>query len=186
MMKGSSRFRQDKTRQTNQHEAPRLERYPMSKTLITTIKTLADLEKALANLPALVIPEGTIASEVRAMHQRYEESHNLGFMPVTGRTFPLRKLLWVLGGKWDKEAKVQMIPAHNWKRAQEAVNAITAKVEANIAECAIKRQAKAEAEAAAKAKAEATKAKRAETARKNLEKARAAKAAKAQAQAVAG
>lgn len=143
--------------------------------LIATIKTLADLETALSKLPPLTIAEGTPAFEVRAAHQAYEKDHNIGFMPLTGRTFPVRKLLWVLGGKWDAENKVQMIPAHNWKRAQEVVNSVTAKVEANMAECAAKREAKAQ-----------VKIKRAETARKNLEKARAAKAAKAQAQGVAG
>jgi hypothetical protein len=147
----------------------------MSKTIV--INDISDLSK----LSQPTIPDGTPAADVRRIHLEHAKTCGYPEFEVTGRTFPLRKLIWVHGGRWDKEAKAQFVPAHVWIKIQQAVNAITAKVEASIAECAIKRQAKAEAEAAAKAKAEATKAKRAETARKNLEKARAAKAAKAQA-----
>ena len=120
------------------------------------------------------------ASEVRRAHLFVNGSTPL--IPITGNTFPIRKLLWVLGGTWNKETKCWELPMHTAKKGQEAADSITEKINASKLASEEKKVAKAlvsEAELKKASEAELKKAKRSATARANLVKARAAKAAKA-------
>jgi hypothetical protein len=87
------------------------------------------------------------ASEVRKIEQKVCEDAGIGYLPVTGRTFTIKKVLWTLGGKWDKEAKAWMVPAHRHAEAQALANRITAEIEASMAAAKAKREAKAQAAA---------------------------------------
>jgi len=119
------------------------------------------------------------ASEVRQAHIFVNGSTPL--VPITGNTFPIRKLMWVLGGTWNKETKCWELPMHTAKKGQEAADSITEKINASKLASEEKKVAKAlasEAELKKASEAELKKAKRSATARINLIKARAAKAAK--------
>jgi len=120
------------------------------------------------------------ASEVRQAHIFVNGSTPL--VPITGNTFPIRKLMWVLGGTWNKETKCWELPMHTAKKGQEAADSITEKIAASKMASEEKKVAKAlasEVELKKASEAELKKAKRSATARANLVKARAAKATKA-------
>lgn len=48
-------------------------------------------------------------------------------LPVTGDTYPCRSLLRGLGGRWDAETKVWLVPADRHAAAQFTVNATARK-----------------------------------------------------------
>lgn len=82
------------------------------------------------------------AAEARAEHLKQNGDKPL--VPLTGNGYPIRQLLWVLGGTYDKATKQNLIPEHNRERAQKAIDDINVKIAARIAK-------KAAAEKAAKA-----------------------------------
>lgn len=43
-------------------------------------------------------------------------------LKVTGNTYPVKDKLRELGGKWDRDRKVWLVPDNKIKEAQEAVN----------------------------------------------------------------
>lgn len=65
------------------------------------------------------------AKEAREEAIAFAQAQKLPSLPVTGNTFPIKSLLWALGGTWDKEAKVWMVPQHNHTQAQAAANRFT-------------------------------------------------------------
>lgn len=70
------------------------------------------------------------AHEARAENLRINGDKPL--VPLTGNGFVVRKLLWVLGGTYDKTTKTNSVPEHNHKQAQEAIDSVNAKIKARI------------------------------------------------------
>lgn len=87
------------------------------------------------------------AHEARAENLRINGDKPL--VALTGNGFVVRKLLWVLGGTYDKATKTNLIPEHNQAKAQEAIDSVNAKIKARIDQ---------NAQAAAAAPTDATKA----------------------------
>jgi len=99
----------------------------MSKTPII-LNDISDLSK----LVQPTIPDGMLASEVRTLHLEHAKANGYPEFKIVGRTFTLRKFIWVHGGRWDKESKTQFVPAHVWIKVQKAVNDITNLIDENI------------------------------------------------------
>lgn len=71
------------------------------------------------------------AAEARAAHLK--QNGDKALVPLTGNGYPIRQLLWVLGGTYDKATRQNLIPEHNRERAQKAIVDINAKIAARIA-----------------------------------------------------
>jgi G:T-mismatch repair DNA endonuclease (very short patch repair protein) len=101
---------------------------------IKTIDTTAEVVQttALAKQTGAQVREA-ILIQVKKLKIQY--------VPVVGNTYPQKKLIWVHGGYWDKEAKVQMVPSIYAEKMQKAVDELDVKIQANIA----KRKANQEA-----------------------------------------
>ncbi len=65
------------------------------------------------------------------------------FVKVTGNTFPVRRVLWTMGGDYDKANKCYMVPAHQAVEAQALVDRIGEKITENMAAAKAKKEAKA-------------------------------------------
>ncbi len=72
---------------------------------------------SLATLAAPVTHEKT-AKESNAENKAFAAQNNLAMVTITGNTFPIRGVLYAFGGKWSKEAKAWMVPAHRAAEAQ--------------------------------------------------------------------
>ena len=70
------------------------------------------------------------AHEARAENLRINGDKPL--VALTGNGFVVRKLLWVLGGTYDKATKSNLIPEHNREKAQAAIDSVNAKITARI------------------------------------------------------
>ena len=49
---------------------------------------------------------------------------------IVGNTFPVRRVLWTLGGNWNEDAKAWMLPAHTAAEGQRITDEVTAKAAA--------------------------------------------------------
>lgn len=70
------------------------------------------------------------AHEARAENLRINGDKPL--VALTGNGFVVRKLLWVLGGTYDKTTKTNLIPEHNREKAQAAIDSVNAKIKVRI------------------------------------------------------
>jgi len=75
------------------------------------------METATLAAPATQVYEKT-AKEAHAENATFAAENNLQMVAVTGNTFPIRGVLYALGGKWSKDAKAWMVPAHRAAEAQ--------------------------------------------------------------------
>ncbi len=96
----------------------------------------------------------TTAAEARTSNKDIAEKSGSPYVKVAGNTFPVRKVLWTMGGDWNRDEKCYFVPAHQAVEAQALVDRITAKIAENMATAKAKREAK---EALAKAEIEAPK-----------------------------
>ncbi len=48
----------------------------------------------------------------------FATQNNLPYVTITGNTFPCKNVLWALGGRWNRELKVQEVPSHRAAEAQ--------------------------------------------------------------------
>lgn len=94
-------------------------------------------------------------SQVRAMNLEIHQKSGKPLVAITGRTFSIRKVLWVMGGTYNKELKTYEVPAHKAEEAQALADRINAKIEESMAVAAVKRAEKAAKEAEEAAAAEA-------------------------------
>ncbi len=103
----------------------------------------------------------TDASATPKLTAREARDANLAFngdkplVELTGNGYPIRALLWVLGGTYDKANKRNLIPEHNRQKAQDAIDGITAKIQARITKKAEAKVAEPEAKPQDKAPAKA-------------------------------
>ncbi len=88
------------------------------------------------------VQTNTIAApQARQINLEIHQKSGKPFVAITGRTFTIRKVLWVMGGEWSKEQKVHLVPAHKAVEAQELANRVTATIEATMAVAKAKREA---------------------------------------------
>lgn len=95
------------------------------------------------------------AAEARTINKELAEKSGLPYVKVAGNTWPVKKVLWTMGGDWNRDEKCYFVPAHQAVEAQALVDRIGAKIEENKAKAAAKKLAKAEQEANEAAAAEA-------------------------------
>ncbi len=48
----------------------------------------------------------------------FATANNLPYVDITGNTFPVKNVLFAMGGRWNKELKVQQVPQHRAVEAQ--------------------------------------------------------------------
>ncbi len=48
----------------------------------------------------------------------FAQQNNLPMVNITGNTFPVKNVLYAMGGRWNKELKVQQVPQHRAVEAQ--------------------------------------------------------------------
>lgn len=100
------------------------------------------------------------AKEAHQENAEFAKTHGLPSVKIVGNTFPIKGLLFALGGKWDKDAQCWMVPQHTAVQAQAAANRFTkgtaefVKAEADKAAEKAKAQEAKAAAAAEKAKAQ--------------------------------
>ncbi len=83
------------------------------------------------------------AAEARKINQEIGAKSGLPFGKVIGNTFPVRRVLWTMGGDYQKDGKFYLVPAHNVVEAQAIVDRVSAKITENMAKAAAKKAAKA-------------------------------------------
>ncbi len=81
------------------------------------------------------------APQARQINLEIHQKSGKPMVAITGRTFTIRKVLWVMGGEWSREQKVHLVPAHKAVEAQELTNRVTATIEATMAVAKAKREA---------------------------------------------
>jgi hypothetical protein len=67
-------------------------------------------------------PYDTDARTARNRNLEIRDSQKLPPVAVQGNTFPLRGVLWALGGVWNKEQRCYLMPAHTAQEAQGIIN----------------------------------------------------------------
>ncbi len=85
------------------------------------------------------------AHQAREINKDIAAKSELPYVKVTGRTFVVRKVLWTMGGDFDKANKCYMVPAHQAVEAQALVDRIGVKIEASMKVAADKKAALANA-----------------------------------------
>lgn len=73
------------------------------------------------NTTATAAPQKS-ASEAHAENVAYAKANNLPMVPITGNTYPIKGLLYVMGGKWDSKTKTWSVPSHKAAEAQAAAD----------------------------------------------------------------
>ncbi len=85
----------------------------------------------------------TTAPEARAINKDIAEKSGLPYVKVTGNTWPVKRVLWTMGGDYVKADKCYLVPAHQAVEAQAIVDRVGAKIAENMATAKAKREAKA-------------------------------------------
>lgn len=83
------------------------------------------------------------ASQVRAINLEIHQKSGKPLVAIKGRTYNVRKVLWVMGGTYNGELKTYEVPEHNAVEAQALTDRIGAKIEESMAVAKAKREAKA-------------------------------------------
>jgi hypothetical protein len=84
------------------------------------------------------------ASQVREMNLEIHQKSGKPLVAIVGRTFTIRKVLWVMGGTFNKELKTYEVPEHTAVEAQALADRIGLKIEESMAAAKAKREAKAQ------------------------------------------
>lgn len=103
--------------------------------------------KPAANVKAEKKVHDIPAADMRRIVTEAAKEAGLPWEPVTGFTFPVRRLLWTNGGEYNKETKTWTVPAHVREEMQKAVDEVGGKVKAKIDASAAAKAAKEAAEA---------------------------------------
>jgi hypothetical protein len=83
------------------------------------------------NSTATVVATSTRTYDVDARTARLNniairDQQNLPAVKVTGLTFPVKNVLWALGGNWSKDQNCFLMPAHTAVEAQGVIDSYTA------------------------------------------------------------
>lgn len=63
--------------------------------------------------------------EVRAESTAFAQRQRLPWVPITGNTIPIRRLLWTLGGTYDRHLRQWSVPQHRASEAQAIADRFT-------------------------------------------------------------
>jgi hypothetical protein len=86
-----------------------------------------------ATAPTTTTTDKPDSKAVRAEHLRIRDEQDLPPVAIRGNTFPVRRVLWTLGGAWNEDAKAWMLPAHTATEGQRITDEVTAKAAAKAA-----------------------------------------------------
>jgi len=75
------------------------------------------METATLAAPATQVYEKT-AKESHDENVLFAQQNNLPYIAITGNTFPCNNALWAMGGRWNRDLKVQEVPQHRAAEAQ--------------------------------------------------------------------
>ena len=73
----------------------------------------------------------TDARTARNKNLEIRDQQKLPPVAVQGNTFPLRGVLWALGGIWNKDQRCYLMPAHTASEAQEIIDSYAAQHKAH-------------------------------------------------------
>ena len=68
----------------------------------------------------------TDARSARIKNIEIRDQQNLPPVKVIGNTFPVKSVLWALGGNWSKEHNCFLMPAHTAQEAQSVIDGYAA------------------------------------------------------------
>jgi hypothetical protein len=72
-------------------------------------------------IASTVATTGMTAKQAHDANTAYAAENKLGIVLVTGKTFPVRNVLYALGGTWNPQEKGYYMPAHTAEEAQAIV-----------------------------------------------------------------
>ena len=99
----------------------------------TPTATITPAKESAMTTTAATAPSTTTektSKEVRAEHLARRDAEGLPPVAIRGNTFPVRRVLWTLGGNWMEDAKAWMLPAHSAPEGQRITDEVTAKAKA--------------------------------------------------------